>query len=88
LAHCIGTSQSSSIIIGPECIENYSSAVDQLEKKIDAFVFGDNTQGFENIKSDNKTRPNTTHRKDLVNTESLFYIYTSGTTGLPKSIKI
>ena len=87
LAHCIGTSQSSSIIIGPECVENYSSAVDQLEKKIDAFVFGDNTQGFENIKSDNKTRPNKTHRKDLVNTESLFYIYTSGTTGLPKASK-
>ena len=87
LSHCIGASKSASIIIGEECLNNYSSAEDILDQKIDAFVYGEETQGFENIKSDNDSRPGKEYRKDLINTDSLFYIYTSGTTGLPKASK-
>ena len=87
LSHCICASKSASIIIGEECLNNYSSAEDILDQKIDAFVYGEETQGFENITSDNDSRPGKEHRKDLINTDSLFYIYTSGTTGLPKAYK-
>ena len=87
LSHCISASQSASIIIGSECLENFSSAEDILEKKIDAFVYGDEVQGFKSINSDNHSRPDKKYRKDLINTDSLFYIYTSGTTGLPKASK-
>jgi len=87
LSHCIGASKSASIIIGEECLDNFSSAEDVLDQKIDAFIYGDEVQGFENIKSDNYSRPDKKHRKDLINTDSLFYIYTSGTTGLPKASK-
>ena len=87
LSHCIGASKSASIIIGEECLDNFSSAEDILDQKIDAFIYGEEVQGFENIKSDNYSRPDKKHRKDLINTDSLFYIYTSGTTGLPKASK-
>ena len=44
LSHCIGASKSASIIIGEECLNNYSSAEDILDQKIDAFVYGSRQQ--------------------------------------------
>ena len=37
------------------------------------------------VNEKNTNRPNSSIRKTLTNSESLFYIYTSGTTGLPKA---
>ena len=88
LAHCIQTSKSKSLILSSDLIDNYSSAEDLIDDQLSVYVSGDKVQGFENIDDDNEkntNRPNSSIRKTLTNSESLFYIYTSGTTGLPKA---
>ena len=88
LAHCIQTSKSKSLILSSDLIDNYSSAEDLIDNQLSVYVSGDKVQGFENIDDDNEkntNRPNSSIRKTLTNSESLFYIYTSGTTGLPKA---
>ena len=88
LAHCIQTSKSKSLILSSDLIDNYSSAEDLIDEQLSVYVSGDKVQGFENIDDDNEkntNRPNSSIRKTLTNSESLFYIYTSGTTGLPKA---
>jgi fatty-acyl-CoA synthase len=88
LAHCIKTSKSKSLILSSDLIDNYSSAEDLIDNQLSVYVSGDKVQGFENIDDDNEkntNRPNSSIRKTLTNSESLFYIYTSGTTGLPKA---
>ena len=88
LAHCIQTSKSKSLILSSDLIDNYSSAEDLIDDQLSVYVSGDKVQGFENIDDDNEkntSRPNSSIRKTLSNSESLFYIYTSGTTGLPKA---
>ena len=88
LAHCIQTSKSKSLILSSDLIDNYSSAEDLIDDQLSVYVSGDKVQGFENIDDDNEkntNRPNSSIRKTLSNSESLFYIYTSGTTGLPKA---
>ena len=88
LAHCIQTSKSKSLILSSDLIDNYSSAEDLIDNQLSVYVSGDKVQGFENIDDDNEkntNRPNSSLRKTLTNSESLFYIYTSGTTGLPKA---
>ena len=88
LAHCIQTSKSKSLILSSDLIDNYSSAEDLIDDQLSVYVSGDKVQGFENINDDNEkntNRPNSSIRKTLTNSESLFYIYTSGTTGLPKA---
>ncbi|MDG2416600.1 MAG: long-chain-acyl-CoA synthetase [Pelagibacterales bacterium] len=88
LAHCIQTSKSKSLILSSDLIDNYSSAEDLIDNQLSVYVSGNKVQGFENIDDDNEkntNRPNSSIRKTLTNSESLFYIYTSGTTGLPKA---
>lgn len=88
LAHCIQTSKSKSLILSSDLIDNYSSSEDLIDNQLSVYVSGDKVQGFENIDDDNEkntNRPNSSIRKTLTNSESLFYIYTSGTTGLPKA---
>lgn len=88
LAHCIQTSKSKSLILSSDLIDNYSSAEDLIDEQLSVYVSGDKVQGFENIDDDNEkntNRPDSSIRKTLTNSESLFYIYTSGTTGLPKA---
>ena len=88
LAHCIQTSKSKSLILSSDLVDNYSSAEDLIDDQLSVYVSGDKVQGFENIDDDNEkntNRPNSSIRKTLTNSESLFYIYTSGTTGLPKA---
>ena len=88
LAHCIQTSKSKSLILSSDLIDNYSSAEDLIDDQLSVYVSGDKVQGFENIDDDNEkntNRPNSSIRRTLTNSESLFYIYTSGTTGLPKA---
>jgi fatty-acyl-CoA synthase len=89
LAHCIKKSESKSLIISSDLMENLASAQEYIEGNLDVYVAGQDVQGYETLDGsqieNSKVRPETSLREELSNSQSLFYIYTSGTTGMPKA---
>ena len=89
LAHCIKKSESKSLIISSDLMENLSSAQSYIEDDLDVYVAGKEVQGYESLSNsfneEGKIRPENSVRENLSNSQSLFYIYTSGTTGMPKA---
>ena len=89
LAHCIKKSGSKSLIISSDLMENLASAQEHIDGELDVYTAGQDVQGYESLDGPSNengvVRPDSSIRKALSNSQSLFYIYTSGTTGMPKA---
>ena len=92
LAHCVGISKASAIILGEEQKDLYLSAKDALGEGVAAWTLGFDMDGasaidplFPQLSTE---RPDPSIRAHMRASDLCLYIYTSGTTGLPKAAKL
>lgn len=92
LAHCIKVADCKAIVMNPELAANYTSAKDQVQLPLGAFVLGGAVDGLVQIDKAvdqmGPGRPDRSVRAGVKGGDVALYIYTSGTTGLPKAAKI
>jgi fatty-acyl-CoA synthase len=92
LVHSLSISGADHLVLGAELAENYSSAVDQLDRPMTVWATGGKVQGANNLDAlladrSPETLPDN-FRDGLTTDNTALYIYTSGTTGNPKAAKI
>jgi fatty-acyl-CoA synthase len=89
LAHSLAISGAKHLVMGAELADNYASAIDDMQERLQVWTTGGLVQGTENLdaalaKQSDAPLPKDV-RKGLTAGDKCFYIYTSGTTGLPKA---
>ncbi|MBL9096990.1 MAG: long-chain-acyl-CoA synthetase [Alphaproteobacteria bacterium] len=89
LAHSLTISGAKHLVMGAELADNYASAIDDMQERLQVWTTGGLVQGTENLdaalaKQSDAPLPKDV-RKGLTAGDKCFYIYTSGTTGLPKA---
>lgn len=92
LVHSLSISGADHLVLGAELAENYSTAVDQLERPMTVWATGGVVQGAQDLDAllaDRSPEPLPEGFRDGLTTDNTaLFIYTSGTTGNPKAAKI
>ncbi|MBD3668863.1 MAG: AMP-binding protein, partial [Kangiella sp.] len=92
LVHSLSISGADHLVLGSELAENFSTAVDQLERPMKVWATGGKVQGAEDLDAllaDRSPEPLPEGFREGLTTDNVaLYIYTSGTTGNPKAAKI
>ena len=92
LVHSLSISGADHLVLGSELAENFSTAVDQLERPMKVWATGGKVQGAEDLDvllADRSPEALPEGFREGLTTDNVaLYIYTSGTTGNPKAAKI
>ncbi len=100
LRHALTTSTANHLVLGAECIDNFATTSDDLDRPLDVWVDREPGTAASNIEPALDTHelnpdleprpienPNPSVREGLVMGDDLLYLYTSGTTGNPKAAR-
>ncbi len=92
LVHSLSISGADHLVLGSELAENFSTAVDSLERPMKVWATGGPVQGTEDLDAALAAQSSDAlpadYRDGLTTDNVALYIYTSGTTGNPKAAKI
>ncbi|MFL5298379.1 MAG: long-chain-acyl-CoA synthetase [Phenylobacterium sp.] len=92
LAHCLGISGASQVIVDPETSPVFEAAIPLLEKPLQQWILGPAHGGQRDLaqalKSCSQLPPDKAVREEIRARDTALYIFTSGTTGLPKAARI
>ncbi len=92
LTHSLNISNATYVVLGGELVEPFSAVQDQLERPMQAWITGDQAQGYNDLDAALAAQPTSVvpagTRAALRTSDVALYIYTSGTTGNPKAANL